>query len=99
MHTGKINFFNEEKGFGFIKTGCPDVRRHLEEGLNLFFHINDGIFEGTPPTPQGLRWAEVTFVLSFSPNGKPKAQPWALKTAAHLLGDFPEEEATVGDAS
>lgn len=40
MPTGKIKFFNEKKGFGFISTdGSPDV----------FLHISNFLPEGTYP--------------------------------------------------
>ena len=64
MATGKVKWFNGEKGFGFITqdSGGPDVfvhfsaivgsgYRNLEEGQKVEFEVNQG--------PKGLQAANV----------------------------------------
>ncbi len=63
MVTGRVKWFNNEKGYGFIEVdGLPDIFVHysaiikegyktLKEGVNVNFKINE--------TPKGLQALEV----------------------------------------
>lgn len=49
MHTGKIKFFNTEKGYGFI---TPDDRA-VNNGSDVFVHARDLIASGVDAVHEG----------------------------------------------
>ncbi len=63
MATGKVKWFNDQKGFGFIK---PD-----EGGADVFVHISAVERAGLPPLEEGQK---ILFQTLPDPKGKgPKA--------------------------
>jgi len=57
MATGKVKWFNEEKGFGFIER---------EEGKDVFVHHNSIQTPGVKNLPEGQ---EVEFEVEEGPKG------------------------------
>ena len=63
MATGAVKFFNEAKGYGFIK---PD-----DGGPDVFVHAKDAERAGIPPLLEGMR---LGFDIETDPRkGKTKA--------------------------
>ena len=58
MSKGKVKWFNEKKGYGFIET---------EEGNDLFVHYSDIQGDGFKTLREG---DEVEFEIAESPKGK-----------------------------
>ncbi len=58
MNKGKVKWFNEKKGYGFIET---------EEGNDLFVHYSDIKGEGFKTLREG---DEVQFDVAETPKGK-----------------------------
>ncbi len=59
MATGKVDFFNDTGGYGFISTDDGD----LDEDEDVFFHMED---VGGPDLEEGQ---EVEFDIESSPKG------------------------------
>ncbi len=55
MSSGKVKFFNSEKGFGFIspEQGGPDVFVH-KSGTQEDLYENDSVTYDVEQTPKGL---------------------------------------------
>jgi cold shock protein len=62
MATGKVKWFNPDKGYGFIEQ---------EGGEDLFVHFSEIQMEGFKSLAEG---EEVVFDVGEGKNGKPQAQ-------------------------
>lgn len=72
MPTGKVRFFNEEKGFGFVTT---------EDGEDVFVHIS-----ALPPGTTSLRQgAKVDFSVAEGRKGKQALSVTVLETPPSVV--------------
>lgn len=84
MKTGKVKWFNNTKGFGFI---TPD-----EGGQELFVHYSDVQMDGYRNLLQDQR---VTYSFTDGPKGPAASQVVVVQAAMNTVVDFIEAQQEV----